>query len=385
MLFGMRLPILGMGLVYIVVTALAAEAWHDFVYVTLAVAGAIVTAARMALILGYQHRRPTHFAQLATWERRYGLGSYAFAVLLAALNIHALGYHIPLLHLITVSLVFSFGAGIVSRISVRPLICVASLLIATVPTVTALAAHASISEAGPLHAEFFALEAVLVAMITGLSVATVRHLYRSAVQHHTAKHDLAQLATRDALTGLPNRLELRERFRERIAAALASGTKLAIHFVDLDGFKGVNDSYGHLAGDAVLQQVSERLLGAVRNNDVVARLGGDEFLLLQSDVHHPDEAEMLARRIIKRLSAPYHVADMQMRISASIGIATAPDLGLDLEKLIACADAALYRSKNAGKGRLSLYSPDCATGSEVAELRASTAEAPVAKPEIRSK
>jgi len=384
-LFGMRLPILGMGLVYVVVTALAAEAWHDFVFALLTLAGAAVTAARMALILGYNHRRPTDFAQLSVWERRYGLGSYAFAALLALLNIRALAYHIPLLHLLTVSLVFSFGAGIVSRISVRPRICVASLLLATVPTIAALAAHASFSETEPLHAEFVALEAVLVAMITSLSLSTVRHLYRSAVQHHTARHDLAQLARRDALTGLPNRLELRERFRERIAAALASGTKLAIHFVDLDGFKGVNDGHGHLAGDAVLQQVSERLLGAVRTNDIVARLGGDEFLLLQADVHHHDEAEMLARRIIKRLSASYHVADKQMRISASIGIATAPDLGLDLEKLIACADAALYRSKNAGKGRLSLYSPESATGSGVAELRAGAAEAPIAKPELRSK
>jgi diguanylate cyclase (GGDEF)-like protein len=125
-----------------------------------------------------------------------------------------------------------------------------------------------------------------------------------------------------------------------------------VHFIDLDGFKGINDVHGHPAGDSVLQQVSRRLESAVRADDTVARLGGDEFIVLQTNVSHEGETEMLARRIIRQLSAPYEVDGKLMRISASIGIAMTPDFGLDLEGLISCADSALYRSKGSGKGRL---------------------------------
>lgn len=352
MLFSMRLPILGIGIVFAGVAALAASEYDDPVNGALAIAAVIVTVVRLLVIRGYERARPvTDASQLKRWERRYAIGNYAFAILLALLTMRALMFHQPVLHLITVSLVFSFGAGVVSRISVRPIICVISLLIATLPTVAALAVHAFADDATPLHTELFLLEAMLVAMITALSLQTVAHLYRTSVAHHTAKFDMAQLATSDALTGLPNRLLLRERFHDSILATAQTGARLAVHFIDLDGFKGVNDRHGHPAGDAVLQQVARRLEAAVRADDTVARLGGDEFIVIQTELAHEDEAEMLARRIIKVLSAPYEVDGVEMRIAASIGIATTPEFGPDLERLIACADAALYRSKGSGKGR----------------------------------
>ena len=353
MLFSMRLPILGMGLVVTIVTALAAQQWNDPLYAALAAAAAILTAARLMTLTAYRRAGPiTDVAQVERWELRYAIGNYAFALVLALFSMRALALHQPLLHLIAVSLVFSFGAGIVSRISVRPVICVVSLLLATVPTVAALTVHAFLYHAMALHAQLYAVEAALVAMITALSLQTVAHLYRSAAQHHTAKHDMALLAKRDALTGLPNRLLLRERFRDASLASARTGARLAVHFIDLDGFKAINDGHGHPAGDAVLQQVSRRLESSVRTDDTVARLGGDEFIVLQTDIDHDGEAEMLARRIVKKLSAPYEVDGKAMRISASVGIATTPEFGLDLERLIACADAALYRSKGDGKGRL---------------------------------
>ena len=261
-------------------------------------------------------------------------------------------------HLITVSLVFSFGAGVVSRTSIRPVICVVSLLLSTVPTVAALAAHALAPRAASLHAELFAIESLLVATITALSLQTVAHLYRSAVAHHTAKHDMAQLARYDVLTGLPNRLLLRERFRDSSRPTGRADARLAVHFIDLDGFKAINDSCGHPVGDSVLQQVARRLEAAVRDDDTVARLGGDEFIVLQTSVGHDSEAEMLARRIIKHLSLPYEVGDRSINISASVGIATTPEYGFDLEHLLLCADTALYRSKGAGKSRLHFCTPD---------------------------
>jgi diguanylate cyclase (GGDEF)-like protein len=354
MLFSMRLPIFGLGLVFVGIAGLIAFEWRDSIAAALALAGALVTGARVLLIGAYRRARATaDIQQLRRWERGYALGNYAFAALIGLLNIQALTYHQPLLHLLTVSLVFSFGAGVVSRISVRPAICAASLLIATVPTVAAIVAHALVPHAAPLHAELFALEAALIAMITALSLQTVVHLHRSAVAHYTARHDMAQMARHDALTGLANRLLLRERFLESSLAAAHTENRLAVHFIDLDGFKAINDAHGHPAGDALLQQVADRLAAMVRAGDTVARLGGDEFVVLQTEVGQPGEAELLGRRIIKQLSAPYEVDGKEMRIGASTGIAMTPDYGPDLEQLLGCADAALYRSKLAGKGRLS--------------------------------
>jgi len=362
MLFAMRLPILGLGLVFAGLSALAAWQWQDRVFAAIAACTLIVTIARLMLLNAYACDPQKDQERLRYWERRYAVGTYAIALLIAALNLHALTYHFPLLHLLTVSLVFGFGAGVVSRTSIRPVICVTSLLLATVPTIAGLLIHAGTPHDVPLHAQLFAIEAVIVAMITALSLQTVAHLYGSAVEHLSTRHDLALLAKRDALTGLANRLLLRERFQEASQAVLRSGTQIAVHFIDLDGFKPINDGHGHPAGDTVLKAVAQRLESSLRAEDTVARLGGDEFVILQADLAHASEAEMLARRIIRGLSAPYEIDGATVHLSASIGIAMAPDLGLDLERLLACADAALYRSKLNGKGRLTFC-----TGEDVAK------------------
>jgi diguanylate cyclase (GGDEF)-like protein len=352
MLFSMRLPIVGLGIVFVAVAGLGAYQAADLGLAALAAVAALVTLVRFVTLTAYARRQTAEVAQLQRWERRYAIGSYAFALLLALLNIRALAFDQPLLHLITVSLVFSFGAGIVSRISVRPIICVVSLLFATVPTVAALVVHAFVRDTATVHTGLYAIQAVLVAMITALSLQTVSHLYRSARQHHTAKHDLAELATHDALTGLANRLLLRERFEAGSLAAKRLRSKFAVHCIDLDGFKAINDVHGHPAGDSVLEQVARRLEATVRAADTVARLGGDEFVVLQTNVEHASEADLLARRIIKRLSEPYEVEGVSMRISASVGIAMVPDWGFDLGGLLSGADAALYESKRAGKARV---------------------------------
>ncbi|MBC9032297.1 GGDEF domain-containing protein [Sphingomonas sp. JC676] len=224
-----------------------------------------------------------------------------------------------------------------------------SLLMATVPTVAALAWHASLPNAIALHTQLFATEAMLVGLIAILSLNTVHHLHCSAVLHLVTQHDLALLAKFDALTGLPNRLMLRERFQDSVSALQSDG--VALHYVDLDGFKSVNDLHGHPAGDALLREVARRMEKTVRAGDTVARLGGDEFVVLQTDLGHPDEAQMLARRLIRDLSAPYLIDGKSVLVAASIGIAMAADFGLDLERLLSCADCALYRSKSRGKGQ----------------------------------
>jgi diguanylate cyclase (GGDEF)-like protein len=175
------------------------------------------------------------------------------------------------------------------------------------------------------------------------------------VSHLTAKHDLSLLARHDPLTTLPNRLMLREAFQRDFAATMKMNCNLAVHFLDLDGFKAVNDLHGHPAGDAVLREVANRLQGTVRAEDTVSRLGGDEFVVLQTRIAQDSEAEMLARRIIKKLTLPYQFEGKELRISVSVGIAIAPRDGSDLERLITCADTGLYRAKGRGKGQLFFY------------------------------
>lgn len=352
MLFSMWVPIFGLGVVFVGISILVGRELGSTFLLVLAGFGAITTLLRLATLRAYFRARPEcDFNGLQRWERRYAFGNYVSAVLLALLNVTVLSAHYPLLHLLTVSLVFGFGAGIVARTSVRPKICVTSLLLATVPTIVALALHATGAHAGPLHSELFLVEAFIVAAITGLSLQTVVHLYRSAVEHHTARHDMAQLARIDALTGLSNRLLLRELFQDRTATAMRAKNLVALHFLDLDGFKAINDRYGHPAGDALLEQVARRLEAMVRSDDVVARLGGDEFVIVQAGLQDESEAELLARRVIREISKPYLVEDISMSISVSVGIATAPKLGIELERLLACADAALYRAKAGGKAR----------------------------------
>jgi diguanylate cyclase (GGDEF)-like protein len=351
-LFDMSLPVAAMGLALVSVAGMIAVTWGDQAIGALTIAAAIVTVARLILIRAYRNRgEPGERPALRRWELRYAIGNYVFAALLGAFNLRLLMLHLPIVHMIGVSLVFGFGAGVVARISIRPRICVTSLLLATVPTVLGLAYHAFTHNDARLHAQLFAAEALLVAITTALSLDTVNHLYTAAVRHLTTKHDLASLATQDALTGLPNRLLLRERFQHAIGLMTGVGGQVALHFLDLDGFKAINDRHGHLAGDEILKRVAARLTTMVRSSDTVARLGGDEFIVIQS-LSHQGEAEMLGRRIVKVLSAPYEIGGETMHISVSIGIAVAPDQGIAFDNLTAAADAALYRSKAGGKGQI---------------------------------
>lgn len=359
-LFTMAFPILGLGVILVVLGLQLYVQWRDPVMGVLTVLAAGVTLARLMIISGYKRGDPgtMALALLQRWESRYAWGTYAFAMLLALFNMRVLATHSPLSHLVAVSLVFTFGAGLVSRIAGRPLICVTGLLLATLPTILALALHGMGEATVDLHAQLFLIESLLVATVTAMSLQTVWHLYGSTLEHLTTKHELSHLARRDALTGLPNRLLLRERFEQDMRVVMLGRQALALHFLDLDGFKGVNDRFGHPAGDALLRQVAERLGALVRAEDMVGRLGGDEFVVIQCPVGHVDETEMLARRVIRQLSATYDVGGVPMDISVSVGIALAPEHAGNWDDLAVCADAALYRSKKSGKAQFAFYRAD---------------------------
>lgn len=163
------------------------------------------------------------------------------------------------------------------------------------------------------------------------------------------------LAEHDALTGLPNRLVLRDRLEEMLRRLRRYGEGAAVLCVDLDRFKEVNDSLGHAAGDRLLVACAERLRGCVRETDLVARLGGDEFAVLQADVAQPPDAQQLCDRILAALSEPVGIDGTEVVVGASIGVALAPADGADAAQLMQKADIALYRAKEDGRGRACFF------------------------------
>lgn len=181
-------------------------------------------------------------------------------------------------------------------------------------------------------------------------------------QLQAVNEELRQRAFMDVLTGLPNRLLFEDRLRhaisrcqraeDHVSARLA--TKVAVLFVDLDGFKPVNDLLGHAAGDLVLREAAVRMQAAARDSDTVARIGGDEFVVLMEDVSSLADSVALAHRMLEGLARPLDVAGRQVAISASIGIVVFPDQG-ERDKLIANADAAMYAAKRAGGNSYAVF------------------------------
>lgn len=182
---------------------------------------------------------------------------------------------------------------------------------------------------------------------TDLTVLKQRELAEITIDH---------LTHHDGLTGLPNRLLLRDRLEAGLAEARREQETLALMFIDVDRFKYINDSLGHKAGDALLVEMADRLTQAVRPQDMVSRMGGDEFILLlpQTDVQG---AAHLAQELIARISAPSRIAGMELIVTPSIGITMFPGDGQDVDALLQAGDTAMYRAKAAGGANFQFYEP----------------------------
>jgi diguanylate cyclase (GGDEF)-like protein/PAS domain S-box-containing protein len=173
-----------------------------------------------------------------------------------------------------------------------------------------------------------------------------------ATERRRAEERIAHLAHHDALTGLPNRVLFAEEMRRVLGR---DAPRFAVLCIDLDRFKEVNDTLGHGTGDALLRAAGRRLARCVREGDVVARLGGDEFAVIQSDVTLADDAGALAGRIVEQLGRPYMITGHRVIIGASVGIALAPNDGVEAEALLRHADVALYRAKDTGRGTFAFF------------------------------
>jgi diguanylate cyclase (GGDEF)-like protein/PAS domain S-box-containing protein len=169
--------------------------------------------------------------------------------------------------------------------------------------------------------------------------------------------EMAHTAEHDVLTGLPNRMLLNDRIRQAIAAAKRHAKQVAVLFLDVDGFKHINDSLGHPFGDQVLQSIAQRLLECVRSVDTVSHQGGDEFVVLLSELTHPRAASVMAARMLRAVADPHMVGKHELHVTASIGLSVFPDDGLNAETLIKNADTAMYQAKESGRRRYQFFKP----------------------------
>ena len=183
-------------------------------------------------------------------------------------------------------------------------------------------------------------------------------VFRDVSAARAQSEQIARLAEHDSLTGLPNRLLFCDRVGQAISLERRHGGQAAVLFVDLDGFKHINDSLGHATGDKLLQSVAKRLLACVRDPDTVSRYGGDEFAVLLQDIHWPQDAAATARRILSALGEVHSVDGQQLHVTASIGVSIYPADGVDAETLIGNADTAMYRAKKNGRQSFEFYSSE---------------------------
>ena len=170
--------------------------------------------------------------------------------------------------------------------------------------------------------------------------------------------EMSHLAQHDILTGLPNRLMLNDRLTQAISLARRNHHQLAVLFLDLDGFKHMNDSLGHAIGDKLLQSVAARLSESVRKSDTVSRQGGDEFVILLPEVTHAADAATSAAKIISELKKAHSIGEHTLRVTASIGISTYPPNGEDADTLIKNSDTAMYHAKQSGRDQYQFFRQD---------------------------
>jgi diguanylate cyclase (GGDEF)-like protein/PAS domain S-box-containing protein len=211
------------------------------------------------------------------------------------------------------------------------------------------------------NGSIFPLEIALSEIATASSTTKFIAVVRDITDRKSWEKRIYTLAYSDSLTGLPNRLLLRDRLEHAIATAQRNSTLVGVLFFDLDHFKAINDSYGHHVGDVLLRELGERAKSCVREIDTVCRLGGDEFVLVLPELREAADAGAVARKILLALSQPYHIEERDLVITPTVGISIFPRDGVDADTLLRNADTAMYHAKESGKNNFRFYEPERAS------------------------
>lgn len=306
--------------------------------------GIVVSVLRIYIVWhdGRQAKKATlRVDEARKLEKRFGGTYVAFAVMLGLFAARTFAHAASEPHLFTLCLLIGYAAGVAAGVGLRPRIAIASLLLAVGPAVAAMLLTP--------HLLYVATAVMTSAFLAG-GIFSLRRRHARALSDIGRRLTFAALARHDGLTAIPNRLALREWFDETVQRGEQSQPLIAVHCLDLNGFKPVNDSFGHPTGDALLAAVAQRLVRTLREGDMVARIGGDEFTIVQRDIAHDDEARLLAQRIVTAIGQPYSIGERDIQISTSVGYVLCDDEGRDLEQLISFADEALYVAKRSGRG-----------------------------------
>ncbi|MDR3470055.1 MAG: diguanylate cyclase [Xanthobacteraceae bacterium] len=338
-LYGSMVPIVLAGVSQAIAGAITVWQTADVATLLLTVIGVAIAVLRAWQIRSGRRRLaaqpPRDRAAADRRKLHYAIGTAATSLVLGLFAARALMLDDAICAMMAMGIAFGFGAGIVARLSMVPLVALADLAVLGLPPIAVALARLDLPHVGL---------AMLIALYLFGSFEMVRLMFNSTITHITLKQQFEQLARIDPMTGLFNRSALATDLARMIADR--GDRTVAIHAIDLDHFKAANDRFGHPVGDALLREVAARLTSLAAPGDLVVRMGGDEFILAQTSVRCHGEAERMARRIFETVSAPYAIAGHDIVIGASIGVALSGDDGPDAEAMLSRSDQALYQAKS---------------------------------------
>lgn len=344
-LFVTLLPSMIMAALFVFIAAMAASYSPDWRIVAIGTAGSLAGIVRIPVMIALRRRAVK--ADFDATSARLVEQTYSFVYLVFAALVGLFAFSCLLLapvemHMLVASLVVGYAAGVAAGNALRPWIGIPAVLLSVTPAAAAALVVGS-------HAHLM-LALILSALMAG-GIGSMASRYRTAVDTTEMRLRFASLARHDPLTGLANRLMLEDEFK---AAVMAHGAeRIVIHCLDLDHFKPVNDVHGHVMGDALLKAVAGRLSRLVRLGDFAVRMGGDEFAILQTGVTHADQAELMARRVVRAITEPFMIDGKAVQIGVCVGSA-AGHAGASLTALLDRADKSLYEMKRSRRVRPAL-------------------------------
>jgi diguanylate cyclase (GGDEF)-like protein len=342
-LFGYTFPAMIMTLCFAGTGAYLTARTDDALMLLFYGLGLIASAIRLFVLFGMRRRVMApgigiHVARAI--ERSFGFAYVGFAAAFGAFAGRAYVVIDPDLHVPLVALVYGYGAGVAATVALRLWVSVPAVVIATTPMI-----FAALLMPGEAH---WGAALLTTLFLVGGVMSMIQRYHETAAQI-SMRRLMETLARQDDLTGLPNRLVLRERF-ERLIARADESELIAVHCLDINQLEPVNEMYGHMAGDALLKAVSQRLRRVVKGDNLVIHLNGDDFVVIQPGMTDAAEAEGLAHQIVATLDKSYAVAGEDIIITANIGYAIDLQHGADLERLLHGAERALAGSKRAATG-----------------------------------